>query len=177
MITVADVIALALPERTSVVAGTAGLGREVTWATRLRPSPPAFGHLGGGELVLLGAQTLELLDERLTLEAAVRQLADLGVAAVAHAGTVAKAARVAADETGVPLLQLPKDAELGPLEREASRLITERRRALQRRAQDVGRRLMELAIAGEPLGGTVREVAELAGRPAALEGRDGRLLA
>jgi PucR family transcriptional regulator, purine catabolism regulatory protein len=177
MITVADVIALALPGGTRVAAGAAGLGREVTWATRLRPNPPAFGHLSGGELVLLAAPTLELLDERLTLEAAVRQLADLGVAAVAHVGTVTKEARGAADETGVPLLHLPKDAELGPLEREASRLITERRRAVQRRGQEVGRRLMELAIAGEPLASTVRELAELARRPVALEGRDGRLLA
>lgn len=177
MITVADVIALALPARTRVAAGTAGLGREVTWATRLRPNPPAFGHLGGGELVLIAPATLEMLDERLTLEAAVRQLADLGVAGIAHAGTVGKAARAAADETGMPLLQMPKTAELGPLERDASRLITERRRDVQRRAQDVGRRLMELAISGEPLAGTVRELAEMGNRSAALEGRDGRLLA
>lgn len=177
MITVADVIALALPSGTKVTAGTAGLGREVTWATRLRPNPPAFGHLSGGELVLLPPHVLELLDERLTLDAAIRQLADFGVAAVAQIGLATKAARVAADETGVPLLQLPKDAELGPLERDASRLITERRRDVQRRGQDVGRRLMELAIAGEPLAGMVRELAALAERAVTLEGRDGRVLA
>ena len=177
MITVADVIALALPAGTKVAAGSAGLGREVTWATRLRPNPPAFGHLSGGELVLLPPNVLELLDERLTLEAVVRQLADFGVAAIAHVGAVPKGARTAAEETGVPVLQLPKDAELGPLERDASRLITERRRAVQRRGQEVGRRLTELAIAGEPVSGMVRELAALAGRPVALEGRDGRLLA
>ncbi len=177
MITVDDVITLALPKGTRVAAGATGLGREVTWATRLRPTPPAFGHLSGGELVLLPPQMLALLDERLTLEAAVRQLAAFGVAAVAHVGAVSKAARTAADEAGVPLLQLPRDADLGPLEREASRLITERRREVQRRGQEVGRRLMELAIAGEPLSVMVRTLAELAGRDVALEGRDGRLLA
>src|SRR5688500_224212 len=128
MISVADVIALALPGGTKVVAGAAGLGREVTWATRLRPTPPAFGHLTGGELVILPPNVLEQLDERLTLEAAVLQLAGFGVAAVAHVGTVPRAAKGAADAAGLPLLQLPKDADLGPLEREASRLITERRR-------------------------------------------------
>jgi purine catabolism regulator len=47
MITVEDVIKLALPKGTAVVAGESGLGREVTWAARLRASPPAFGHLAG----------------------------------------------------------------------------------------------------------------------------------
>ena len=177
MISVADVIALALPPATQVVAGKAGLGREVTWATRLRPAPPAFGHLSGGELVLLPAKILELLDERLTLEDAVRQLAAFGVAAVAHAGRVTAGARAAADATGVALLQLPVETDLGKLERETSRFISERRRDEHRRGQDVGRQLMELAIAGEPLGTMVQTLADLAGRGVALEGRDGRLLA
>ncbi len=177
MITVADVIALALPRGTRVLAGAAGLGREVTWASRLRPSPPAFGHLAGGELVLLPDGVLAQLDERLSLEEAVRQLAGFNVAAVALVGAATKAARAAADETGVPLLQLPKQADLGPLERSAARLITERRREVQLRGQEVGRRLTELAIAGEPLAGVVRTLAEIAGRAVALEGRDGRLLA
>lgn len=177
MITVADVIALALPAGTKVVAGAAGLAREVTWATRLRPTPPAFGHLSGGELVILPPAVLEQLDQRLTLDEAVRQLAGFGVAAIAHVGPVPKAARVAADAAGVPLLQLPKDADLGPLERDASRVIIERRREVQRRGQEVSRRLMELAIAGEPLPGMVRALAELAERAVALRGRDGRLLA
>src|SRR5687768_14871889 len=125
MITVHDVLRQVLPAGTAVVAGHGGLGREVTWATRLRPAAPAFGHLGGGELVLLPAGVLEQLDERLTLDAAVRQLAAFGVAAVAHSGEAAAEAIAAADETGLPLLILPADADLGSLEREAARSITE----------------------------------------------------
>ncbi len=44
MISVLDVMRQALPEGTQVVAGEAGLGREVAWASRLRPTPPAFAH-------------------------------------------------------------------------------------------------------------------------------------
>ena len=51
-----------------MAAGAAGLGREVTWATRIRASPPAFGHLAGGELVLVPVSVLAELDERLQLE-------------------------------------------------------------------------------------------------------------
>jgi PucR family transcriptional regulator, purine catabolism regulatory protein len=177
MISVADVIALALPPGTAVAAGAAGLGGEVTWASRIRPAPPAFAHLAGGELVLLPAGILEQLDERLTLDAAVRLLAGLGVAAVAVVGEPDAAARAAAEETGLPLLALPADADLGPMEREAARLITERRREVQRRGQEVFNRLMELAITGEPLPGVVRALGAVAGRAVLLEGRDGRLLA
>lgn len=177
MITVSDVIALALPEGVRVIAGELGLNREVTWSTRIRSNPPAFAHLTGGELVLLPATVLEQLDERLTLDAAVRQLAGFGVAAVALLGEATAAACEAANQTGVPLLMLPEQTDLGLLEREAARIITERRREVQRRGQEVLRRLMELAIAGEPLAGVMRALAGIADRGVVLEGRDGRLLA
>ncbi len=177
MITVEDVIQLALPPGTTVSAGRAGLGREVTWATRIRSSPPAFGHLTGGELVLLPVAILAELDERLGLEEAVPRLAELGVAAAAILGPIGKPARAAADQAGLPLLALPKGADLGALERHAARLITERRRELQHRGQEVLRLLMDLAIAGAPLSDVVQELARISRRSVALEGRDGRLLA
>src|SRR5680860_1185246 len=40
MITVEDVIRIALPEATVVVAGSSNLGSEVSWATRPRPGSP-----------------------------------------------------------------------------------------------------------------------------------------
>ena len=75
------------------------------------------------------------------------------------------------------MLALPKGADVGALERDAARLISERRRAVQHRGQEVLRQLMDLAIAGEPLGDVVQELARISGRPVVLEGRDGRLLA
>jgi purine catabolism regulator len=177
MITVGEVLRAVLPAETDVIAAPDSLAREVTWATRPRPSPPAFAHLSGGELVLLSSSSLSNLDERLTLEGAVRQLAKFGVAAIAHAGPVTAKARAAAQETSVAFLQLPVGADLGSLEREASHFILERRRDQQRRGQDAGRRLMELAISGEGIAVIARNLAELAERSVALEGRDGKVLA
>ncbi len=177
MINVQDLIEQVLPKGTQVVAGGAGLRRDVTWATRPRPSPPAFDHLSGGELVLLTANVLQNLDERMTLEAAIRQLAGFEVSAVAFAGRIVAAARTAADAAGLPLLQLPAEADLALLERTTADLISERRRDAQRRGHETGRRLMELAIAGESLSALARTLAELAHRPVVIESRDGRLLA
>ena len=177
VLTVDDVIRMALPKGTNVVAGESGLDHEVTWAARIRSSPPAFGHLAGGELVLLPVTVLAELDERLQLEEVIARLAELGVAGVAVLGTIGKAAREAADAAGLPLLALPAKSDVSALERDAARLISDRRREVTYRGQEVQRQLMDLAIAGEPLGDIVRELARISDRPVALEGRDGRLLA
>ncbi len=177
MITIGDLIHQALPPKTAVIAGQELLDTEVSWATRPRPSAPAFDHLSGGELVLLTPNALASLDQRLTLDAAIRQLAGFGVAAIAFAGKVTAPASQAADEVGVPLLQLPADADLALLEREASHVITERKRDAQRLTNDAGRRLMEQAIAGESLPDLAASLSEMANLDVVIEARDGRLLA
>ena len=177
MITIEDVIKLALPAGTACVAGASGLGREVTWAARIRATPPAFGHLNGGELVLLPISILAELDEQLQLDEVIRRLAQLGVAGLAVLGATTKAAREASDTAHLPLLTLPKGSDIGILERDAARLISDLRRDVQHRGQEVLRQLMDLAIAGSPLSEIVQELARISGRPVALEGRDGRLLA
>lgn len=177
MIPVSDILQRALPAGTEVVAGARGLSREVTWASRLRPAPPAFGHLSGGEIVLLPPDVLGLLDERLTLADAVHQLATFNIAAIAVTGMPGPDARAAADMADIPLLLLPAGVDFSALERETSRAIAERRRELQHQGQEAGRRLLELAIAGESLAELTAELSRLAQRAVALEGRDGRLLA
>jgi purine catabolism regulator len=177
MITVRDIIEESLPEDTQVVAGEQGLSGEVTWATRPRPSPPAFGHLSGGELVLLTPKALTSLDERLTLDAAIRQLAGFGVSAVAFAGRPTAAARAASNLAGIPLIQLPPDADLALLEREAAHLVAVKRREAQHKGSETSRRLMELAIAGESLADLTTTLSENAQRDVFIVGRDGRLLA
>src|SRR5665811_927565 len=177
MITVQDVINEALPASTRVAAGSAGLSRDVTWATRLRSAPPAFEHLSGGEIVLLAPHVLEELDERLTLADAIHQLATFNVAAVAVTTNPGVRARDAANTTGIALIVLPRSIELGGLERQTARFITDQRRAIQHRGQEVSRRLMELAIAGESLEEQVSTLAQLANRVIVVESRDGRVLA
>ncbi|MGD9712829.1 MAG: helix-turn-helix domain-containing protein [Thermomicrobiales bacterium] len=177
MLSVADIIELALPPQTSVVAGRESIDAEVSWATRPRPSAPAFDHLSGGELVLLTQEALTSLDQRLTLEAAIRQLSGFGVAAIAFAGKVPVPARQAADETRIPLLQLPAGADLALLEREASHFIAERKRDAQKLSNEAGRRLMEQAIAGESLPDLAASLAEMASLDVIIEARDGQLLA
>lgn len=177
VITVRDILSFALPAETSVVAGESGMGREVAWATRLRAAPPAFGHISGGEIVILAADILEMIDENLSLAGAVRQLAQFGVSVIATTEQADAAARSAADAATVPLLLLPAGTDLGLLERTAARTIAERRREIQQHGQEEGRKFMELAIAGESLAELADEVSQSSGRAVTIESHDGQLLA
>ena len=176
MTTVRDLLTTPLLKEAQLVAGERGLEREVTWATGPKPSPPTFGHVSGQEIVLFTNAVLSNADEHMTLEKAVRHLADRNVAAIAYQGRVTAGAKTAADETGLAFLQLPSSVDLALLERETAHLITVHRREAHRHGQEIGRRLMELAIAGETVPVIVQTLAELAQSPVALEGRDGRVL-
>jgi purine catabolism regulator len=176
MITVREIIAACLPEGSVARSSALLLDREVTWATRPRPSPPAFGHLSGGELVLLRLSELTDVDDRATLDGTIRQLAGFGVSAVAVAGRTAKSTVDLAANRKVALIELPESADLGEIERRATHLIAERRRDRQRHGHEAGRKLMELAIAGESLAAIISTLNQLSRLAVALEGRDGRLL-
>ena len=130
-------------------------------ALRLRPS-----HGEAGAAYTPGAeQPRQATDAR----AAIRQLAGFGVAAIAFAGRANAAARAAADDAGIPLLQIPAEADLALLEREASHVIAERKRDLQRLGHDASRRLMEQAIAGESLADLAGTLAEMANKDVVIE--------
>lgn len=176
MITISELAKLCFPPGSPVTGDRSVLEREVTWATRPRPSPPAFGHLSGGELVLLRMDDLADVDDRLTLEGAIRQLSGFNVSAVAVAGPISEQDQRIAEERKVALVQLPANSDLGEYERRASHLIAEQRRDRQRKGHESGRKLMELAISGESLAMIISTLNQLSGQAVALEGRDGRLL-
>lgn len=177
VITVRDIVEHGLPPGTTIVAGEAGVNREVTWAMRLRPAPPAFAHISGGEIILLPDGVLDLIDERLSLADAIRQLSTFGIAALAVTSMPDTASCTAANATSIPLLVLPRSVDFSHLERETSRAIAERRRVLQQQSQDIGRQLMELAISGDALEDLTAELARLSGRAVVIERRDGGVLA
>ncbi|HEX5418003.1 MAG TPA: helix-turn-helix domain-containing protein [Chloroflexota bacterium] len=161
----------------TVVAGEAGLDREVSWPTMLRVRPPAFEPLSGHELALVSIEALHLLDESLTLTQLIGRLAERDVAGVVVVGPVDAAAIARADRTGLPLLRLPESyhyAELGPA---VSRVIGEQRTRLYQLGLDVHRQLVEVSLGGRGLDGIVRRLADVAGRRAVLLDIGAELLA
>lgn len=171
--TVHDVWAGALPPGTQLVGGQRGLDREVRWVITLRPRPPGLVGLKGGELVLVGADTLRALDDRLTLARAIDQLNQAGVAAVAARGGIDQAAIARADALGFPLLSIPVEASLTQSEQDALRLLADRQAETLELTRQVQQQLTELLIAGHGLPAIVDRLAVLTRRAVAVEDASG----
>src|SRR5438093_8711458 len=103
-------------DQAEVVAGQSRLRNPVSWVVSLRPFPPAFPRLRGGELALVAAEHLARLDPPTTLADVVRQLLSRNAAGVAVRGEVDKAAVEAAEAGGMPLLLLDPEAPLHDIE-------------------------------------------------------------
>jgi len=172
-VTVEDVWHGALPADTHLVAGGAGLGREVVWCTALRARSPALTPLRGGELLLINPQLLTAVDSRLTLARLLESLAGQGVAGAAVTGRVSVEARRVADANGLPLFTLPVTLALDQVEPQVLRYIVDRRAELHERAQDLHRQLSELALAGRGLPAVLARLSELTGVPVLLERESG----
>jgi hypothetical protein len=99
-----------------VLAGESHLSNAVTWVVSLRPYPPAFPQLRGGELALVAAEHIARLDPPTTLASVITHLASRESAAVAVRGDVDQAARDAAAASALPLLHLASDAQLPDIE-------------------------------------------------------------
>ncbi|HEV3096707.1 MAG TPA: helix-turn-helix domain-containing protein [Candidatus Dormibacteraeota bacterium] len=172
-VTVEDVWHGALPADTQLVAGGAGLRREVVWCTALRARSPALTPLRGGELLLVNPQVLTAVDSRLTLARLLESLAGQGVAGAAVMGRVSVEARRVADANGLPLFTLPVTLALDQVEPQVLRYIVDRRAELHERAQDLHRQLSELALAGRGLPAVLARLSELTGVPVLLERESG----
>jgi len=175
--TIDDIIRLALPPSTQVLAGDEYMGRTVTWACSLRPSPPAFPKLDGNELALVDMEDLRRLDPLMRLDRVVFSLQSARVAAIAVLGQADAAAIHAARSTGLVLLQLPESATLLQVERTVIRLIVDRAGYIAQRAADLQRELNQVALIGGGLDQIAHSVQQFLQQPVVLIRADGAISA
>ncbi len=163
-VTLADILRLALPPGTQVLAGAERLLVPVSWVCTMRPSPPAFPNLEGGELAFVALADLPLLDGRLTLARLVRDLAAVNIAAVAIVGEVPPDAVAEARALSVPLLILPPETRLSALERAIIRLIVDRQAQVEHFGGKVARWLTQVSIEDRGWGGLAEALAGISGK-------------
>src|SRR6266436_6376795 len=81
LVTVSELLRLALPPGTEFVAGATGSGNAVTWARLLRTRPANLGRIEQGEVWLLSAAALQLVGDARSMARMVRDMAHAGVVA------------------------------------------------------------------------------------------------
>src|ERR1700730_7479307 len=104
LVTVSELVRLALPPTTEVVAGAAGSGNTVTWARLLRARPANLGRIEQGEVWLLSAAALQLMGEPRAVGRVIRDMAQAGVVAFVTPDAVGAEVLAEADEARTPLL-------------------------------------------------------------------------
>lgn len=172
----ADIIRLALPTGTRVLACPERLERPVSWACSLRPSPPAFPNLTGGELALVDMQDLRLLDPRQRLDRVVHSLRQARVAAIAVRGEAPASALSAAEACNMPLLSLPATTPLVEVERTVIRFIVDREGYVAALAADLQRELTQIQLDGGGLDAIACRLHAFAGEPLIFMRADGSVV-
>lgn len=151
-----------LPTGTEVVAGEAGLYSEVTWVATLRPSPPGFDGLKGGEFAIVGAGVASGLG--VTLSYLVSTLAERKVSVVGVLGEIQTETCQEAQLKGIPLLRIPPQTNVSSLEADILHLINEERQYLYQKEREFSQSLMEIAVAGGGSTAIMEKLGELTGR-------------
>ncbi len=175
VVTVYDILRLALPPGTSVVAGSAGLSQQVKWVATQRATLPAFVDLRGGELVLVSVEAALALDPLLNLSNLVRRLSQAAVSAVAAVGEVGPEDIRAAQEVRLPLLQLPENSDLRQIEREVARLISDYEAQLERRGAQLYNLLTQLSLEGSGAESMLEVLSQHTGQNVAYYATNGEL--
>lgn len=176
IVTVHDAIRLALPVSTRVVAGQAGLNRQVTWPAVARAVAPLFSDLRGGEFALVSIMSLRDIDPPLSLAMLVERLASVPVSAVAVVGAIEPRAIEIADKHQIPLVQCVSDVDIREVDRELQRLISDYEAQLERRAAQIALELGEQSLAGGGIGAMATTLANRTGRSVAIYSAKGDLL-
>jgi purine catabolism regulator len=159
-VSVSEVMRLALPTGTAVLAGQRGLGRSIFWARLLGARQGLLGASESGEMVLLSSSAIGRGFSRV-----LRELVDAGVEAVLLAADPPTEALAIADERNMPILRLAANASLIDAERAIVSLIVDRESQLRRRVEQIYERLLATLVDDAGIAALAAEVADVTRRP------------
>jgi purine catabolism regulator len=159
-VTVSEVLKLALPPGSEVVAGTSGLGRGIFWARLLGARQGLLSGSEAGEMVLLPASAVGRAFSRV-----IRDLGVAGVEAVLVTTMPPADALEAADELSMPILRVGAQSSLIEVERSIISLIVDKESQVRRRVEQIYERLLATLVDDAGIEALAAEVAAVARRP------------
>src|SRR5689334_17153831 len=109
LVTVSEVVRLALGPTTQVVAGGGGLGNGTSWARLLRTRPASLGRVEQGEIWLLSSAALQLLGDARSVARMIEDMATAGVVAFVTPEALGPEVIAAAEAAQTPVLRVTGD--------------------------------------------------------------------
>src|SRR5438105_2336187 len=164
LVTVSELMRLALPAATEVVAGEAGSGNAVTWARLLRARPTSLGRIEQGEIWLLSAAALQLIGDQRSVARMLRDMSQAGVVAFVTPEQLGPEVRAEADAANLPVLRIPSETSLAETEKAIVSVLVDRDRAIGQRVQEVYERLLATLVEDRGLELISTIVAEVSGK-------------
>jgi purine catabolism regulator len=164
LVTVSEILRLALPPASEVVAGADGLGNAVTWARLLRARPTSLGRIEQGEVWLLSPAALQLVGDGRSVARMIGEMGRAGVVAFVTSELLGPEALQAAGQVKTPILRVPADAPLAEIEKAVVAVLVDRDRAIGQRVHDVYERLLSTLVEDRGLELISRIVAEVTGK-------------
>ncbi len=153
VITLQEIVTLALPNETRVLAGHGLMSRPVTWVVSTSCDDCVTRSASGDLAFLLPPYSSDLATP-------ISQLAQVGIAGVAVIGEPAPDVVDAAERAGAVLLALPESADVRQIERWVLALVLDRDHAMEQRTAQLYQQLTVLSAEN----GGLAEMAALIGR-------------
>lgn len=146
LVTVSEVLRLALPSGTEVVAGAGGLANAATWARLLRARPTSLGRIEQGEIWLLSTAALQLVGDPRAVARMVSDMAQAGVVAFVTPDAVAPEVVHLANAANAPILRVPPETSLPEIEKSIVAVLVDHDRAIGQRVHEVYERLLATLV-------------------------------
>ena len=177
--TVREALSLTSLKPARLVAGAAGLDREVRWSHVVDLPDPAPWVRPGQLLLTTG---LSWPADEAAQRAQIRELTEAGVAAVVLAvprfmPEFPKAARDEAERLALPLIEIPFEVPFAQVTEELQRAVVAEQYRLVERSEQIHRALTRAAASGKDLNDLAHALGELLGRSVTFEDASGKLLA
>jgi PucR family transcriptional regulator, purine catabolism regulatory protein len=164
LVTVSELLRLALPPGTRVAAGAAGLGNAVTWTRLLRARPTSLGRVEQGELWLLSTAALQLVGDPRAVARMLRDMARAGVVGFVTPDSLGAEAEALADDVATPVLRVPAEAPLAEIDKAIVSFLVDRDRAIGQQVQEIYERLLSTLVEDRGLELISGIVAEVSGK-------------
>ncbi|MFZ4816686.1 MAG: helix-turn-helix domain-containing protein [Phototrophicaceae bacterium] len=162
--TLQALLQFALPLGSSLICGSPEI--IVTWSLTVRAQPPAFPEIYGGELALVSMSVLKSYNSRITLAEVALRLAEMGVKAVAaEEESVDEEVIALANERGLGIVGLPKDASITSIERAVNTLIVNQSAQMTQRAIEIQRQLTRHVAENRDLNSLLQIIARATAKP------------